>query len=229
MKKLAFTILSLMLFSAAAINASAQESRQVSGFDAVASGVSCNVHIKIDGTESVKIEASSEFLNEVETIVEDHTLKIRFKDHNRHNHNFGKADVYVSAKALNAITNSGSGSMHVDGTLSGENVSVVLSGSGDMSTAVKAGNLNTVISGSGSIKLNGSSRDADVVISGSGEVEGRSLKTGSAQVTISGSGNVYFDAEKSISAHISGSGNVRYTGNASVNSTHSGSGRVIRD
>jgi hypothetical protein len=234
MKRLAFTLLSIVLFSAATISASAQDSstqtRQVSGFSSIASGGPFNVHIKMDGTESVKVEADTKYINEIETVVEGNTLKIQFKDHrwsNRYN-DMHKAEVYVSAKSLNGLVNSGSGHMGVDGmiTTSGE-FKAVLSGSGSINTSVKSGNLNAVISGSGSIRINGRTGDADLVISGSGQIEGKDLKTESTKAVITGSGNVYVAAEKSVSARITGSGSVNYSGNASiVDSRTIGSGRV---
>jgi hypothetical protein len=228
MKRLAFSLLSIMLLSLAAINASAQETRQVSGFDAVATAGSFNVYIKMDGTESVKVDADASIISEIETVVEGHTLKIRFKDHRgRNNYNYKKADVYVSAKSLNALTNSGSGSMKVDGTISTNDFKVVLSGSGDIRTSVKSDALNAIISGSGSIKLSGSTGDANFTISGSGQIQGKELKTVNTSAGITGSGDVFVAVEKRVTAHITGSGNVTYTGSADVvNPSYTGSGRV---
>src|ERR1700712_2134619 len=106
MKKIAFTLLSVMLLAVAAINASAQESRTVSGFDAVASAGPFAVHIKLDGTESVKVDADANIINEIETVVEDHTLKIRFKNRERDydRNEIHKADIYVTAKSLNELS-----------------------------------------------------------------------------------------------------------------------------
>jgi hypothetical protein len=234
MKRLSFTLLSIMLFSVTALKALAQESstqtRQVSGFNAIASAGPFNVHIKLDGTESVKVDADANIINDIETVVENNTLKIKFKDHEyRHYKNIHKAEVYISAKSLYALINSGSGSMKVDRMISTDDFKVVLSGSGSISTSVKSDGLHATISGSGSIKLNGRTSDADIVITGSGEIEGRDLKTESAKVMITGSGSVYLTADKSLTAHITGSGNVVYSGNASVvNSRYTGSGRVTK-
>jgi hypothetical protein len=217
-----------MLLSMAAINASAQESRQVSGFNAVASAGPFNVHIKIDGTESVKVDADANIINEIETVVEGGTLQIKFKNHENWRHNdIHKAEIYVTAKSLNALTSAGSGSMDVEGTINTNDFKVILSGSGNINTSVKSDGLRAVISGSGSIKLKGSANNADVTITGSGQVEARDLKTESVKAVITGSGSVSLIAEKSVSAHITGSGNVNYTGNASVvDSRYIGSGRV---
>ena len=81
MKKITYLILSSALFALVSINASAQgQSRSVSGFSSVASAGPFNVHIKMDGNESVKVDADADVINDIETVVEDNTLKIRFKD-----------------------------------------------------------------------------------------------------------------------------------------------------
>src|ERR1700759_10807 len=124
MKRITFTLLSLMLLAAVSFKASAQsttENRQVSGFSSVASAGPFNVYIKMDGTESLKIDADADVIKDIETVVEDGTLKIKFKDHENWHHNIKKADVYVTAKSLSALANSGSGAIKVDGVISTSN------------------------------------------------------------------------------------------------------------
>ena len=230
MKRIAYTIFAAVLLAAGTLRASASdETRQVSGYDKLSSSGPFSVHIKINGTESLKISASSEALSNIETEVEDGTLKIRIK---RNSHwfeqNYGQIDVYVTAKSLGSLVNAGSGSIDVDGSLSGGKVNVVLSGSGSIKTAVKSDELHAAISGSGSVHLAGKTGDASLVISGSGELKARDLVTGSASVVITGSGNTYITADKTIKAHIIGSGNVIYSGNATVDSSTIGSGSVSK-
>ena len=189
-----------------------------------------DVHVNINGTESVKISAKADVINEIETVVEDGTLKIKFKHHDDWNHgDTGPIDVYVTAKSLSSLANAGSGSIKVEGTVTGGDVSIVLSGSGDIESSVKAGNLHASISGSGNIHLSGSADETKVNIAGSGEMKGRELKTGSASVSITGSGSAYFTAEKTVSARIVGSGNVVYSGNATVTESKTiGSGSISK-
>ena len=230
MKRLVFILFAVALVSAATISARAQESRQVSGFNSVASSGPFNVHIKIDGNESVKVDADADVINDIETVVEGNTLKIRFKDRENRHHNIHKAEVYVEAKSLNALLNAGSGSVKVDGAVSANNFKAILTGSGNISCVIKSENLNAVISGSGSINLSGSTGTADVVITGSGEIDGKHLKAESVVGTITGSGNIYIQAEKSVTGRITGSGSVIYSGNAiSVSSHTTGSGRVTKE
>lgn len=234
MKRLTYTIFAVLLVVAVRFKASAQteESRQVSGFHSIASAGPFDVHVNINGTESLKISASSDIIKEIETVVEDGKLEIKFKHHHEWNSdNYGKIDVYITAKSLSSLINSGSGSIRVEGAaVGGEDVNVVLSGSGDIESAVKSGNLHATISGSGTIHLNGSADNTKVVISGSGEMKGKELKTNSASVVITGSGNAYFNADKTVSAHIVGSGNVVYSGNATITDSRTvGSGSVSKE
>jgi hypothetical protein len=233
MKKIVNTIFAAVLVVAATLTASAQseQSRQVSGFNGIASSGPFDVHVNINGTESLKIRANQDIINNIETVVEDGKLKIKFKNE----HNWGdnehndKIDVYVTAKSLSSLANAGSGSIKVEGTISGSSVDIVLSGSGNIESTVKSERLHTIISGSGSIRLRGDADEAKVTITGSGEMNGRGLKTNSASVMIAGSGNAYFGADKTISANIVGSGNVVYSGNATISSSRTvGSGSISK-
>src|ERR1700710_1288894 len=118
MKKAAYALLFTMLIITTTFAAFAQkeETRNVSGFHSISSQGPFNVYVKIDGTESLKISASSDIINEIETVVENGNLKIKFKHHDEWQHeNIGNIDVYVTAKSLSGISNAGSGKVKVDG------------------------------------------------------------------------------------------------------------------
>jgi hypothetical protein len=229
MKKAAYALLFAMLTLTTAF-AQHEEKRNVSGFHSISSAGPFNVYIKIDGTESLKISASPDVISEIETIVDNGNLKIRFKHHDEWKHeDMGNIDIYVSAKSLSSLSNAGSGKVKVDGYLDGEKVNCSLSGSGDITSGVKSGNLHVSISGSGTVHLKGSADDTHISIAGSGDLQGKNLKTSSASISIAGSGSAYLDADKELSANIVGSGNVVYSGNAKVDSRTVGSGRVSHE
>jgi len=218
----AITMLTLNTF------AQSGQTRSVSGFNSIESGGPFNVHVKITGTESVRLDIDDDVVNDVKTEVEGGVLKIGFR-HNfsLRNHNIKRGDIYVTAKSLSALANSGSGNLDLDGVLSGQNVSVILSGSGNMRAAVKASTLESRISGSGGINLKGSTDAAEFRISGSGEINAKGLTTETLTATISGSGGISVVANKTVSARITGSGGVSYSGNATIAETrYTGSGRV---
>lgn len=220
MKKFVFKLLAATVALAATLSASAQsvESRQVSGFSRIALSGAFTVHVSIDGSESLKISSKPDVIKFIETVVEDSTLKIRFKDNlkNGQGDSDRPIDIYITAKALSSLANTGSGSVKVDGTITGTVVRIVMNGAGKIESSVQSGNLLVIMSGAGRVQLRGTADKAKVAINGSGEMNGRNLKTENTSVTISGSANVYLSADKTVSANIEGPGSVYYSGNATV-------------
>jgi len=230
--KLSLFLTLVLMVAGASQMAFADQTRPVSGFSSIASSGSFHVYVKIDGTESLKVSADDAIIDKIETVVENGTLKIRFKrEFGWNDHGNKKADIYVTAKSLSSLVNSGSGSIKVDGAANASTFKLVLSGSGSIVTStVKADKIDGAISGSGNININGgSAAEAHIAISGSGNFDAKGLKTESAKVSISGSGNVFINAEKELSASLMGSGSVRYTGNASVHTSKMGSGSVSKE
>jgi hypothetical protein len=225
-------IASMALFLIAGITGTApaqsEETRSVSGYHGVGTGGSFNVHVKIDGTESLRLKGDPEDLRKIETVVENGTLKIRLPKEFEHRHeHMGRVDVYVTAKSLSSVELGGSGSIDVDGTVKGERVKVSVGGSGSITAVVESDNLTASIAGSGDIDLKGSADQSNISIAGSGNLKAGDLKVNAADISIAGSGDVRMEINKSISAHIAGSGSINYTGNATaVNITSAGSGRV---
>lgn len=207
-----------------------QEDRQVAGFSAISSAGSFDVIITMGNKESLRMEGDESVMDEIETKVEDGTLKIRFK--NNKNlwkwNNKGKVTVYVNAKSLNGLSLSGSGDMQVKGAIKGEKLDTRVSGSGNMVFTANVTDFNAAISGSGNMTANGSAGTSEIAVSGSGNFTGKNLKTDETNIRVSGSGNVSIYADKSLNAKVSGSGNVRYGGNAEVSVSKSGSGSVSK-
>ena len=211
-------------------------SRDVSGFDGISSGGSFKVHVSFGAKESLRIEASEEAIKEIETVVENGTLNLRFKKHSGgwlsnfgRDQNFGRIDIYVTAIKLKRLSVSGSGDMDVAGTVKTDKLSTDVSGSGSLTIAVSADSYSAGISGSGQMRVTGTSQSANIKVSGSGSFRGNDLKTNTTNVGVSGSGDVYVVVNSSLNASVSGSGSIKYSGNATnVSTSKSGSGRVSK-
>ena len=205
------------------------EERRVSGFTGISSSGSYDIFVKMDGTESLRLEGDAEEISNVETIVEKGILKIRYKKNIKIGwRNEKKVNVYVSAKQLNDVLMSGSGNLKVDGLIKTSSLQTKVSGSGNVYLNTNTNDLISVLSGSGSINISGTAEDATIIISGSGSFKGKDLRTKNTDVKISGSGSAKIYADSSIDAAISGSGSLSYAGNARVSQTTSGSGRISR-
>ncbi|WP_257669051.1 head GIN domain-containing protein [Parapedobacter tibetensis] len=212
---------------ATSISQQRDETRNVGEFHAVANSGSIVVEVKVGEHESVRLEGNEEAIREIETVVESGTLKIRYKRGIKMvGRNWGKVTAYVTAKRIDGLSQSGSGSITVMGKITGNKLNTSLSGSGRIVFETDVAVCNASISGSGRMSANGNAKESNVSISGSGQFEGSDLRSQSANLKISGSGNIRIHANDQLDAAISGSGNIHYSGNARTNVKTSGSGKV---
>lgn len=218
-----FSAAMLLMMASSWAAAQTAESRPVSGFTGIASSGPFAIHVKIDGTESLKIttqnSSDAEVIKLIQTEVENGILKIKYKDdlHDGQGNTEGPVDIYITAKSITSIVKTGSGFLNVEeGAVTGSDAQVVITGSGAVTSAIKSENLKTVITGSGSLHLTGVADKANAVISGSGRMDSPGLKVKDASVVITGSGSAYLTADNTLSAHVTGSGEVVYSGSAAV-------------
>lgn len=206
------------------------EERQVSNFNGISSSGSYEVYIKMGTTEDLRIEGDKDLIKNIETKVENGTLKIRNSKSSSGWSwtNLGKTKIYITAKSLNNLSVSGSGTMIVNNTINSDRLNTNVSGSGSIRLNMATTNYNAAVSGSGHINATGHAKKASIAISGSGGFEGQNLKTVTTDIKVSGSGNANVYADEQLNAHLSGSGNITYSGNAQVNQAKSGSGRITK-
>jgi len=207
-----------------------KETREASGYTAIASSGFWDVMVAYGESSSIQIEGDENLLAYIETKVENGTLTIKTKKSvNLRSKN--KITVYVSLTRLTGVSLSGSGDVVGQGNFSNDGkTDFKVSGSGSIKLSfAKLKELEAGISGSGNIKLSGSANTVQARISGSGNADCSDVICDDASAHISGSGNVKLNANKSVDANISGSGNVSYKGAASDVKKHvAGSGRLVK-
>jgi len=106
-------------------------------------------------------------------------------------------------------------------------VTLDLQGSGMISTSLLTENLEARLEGSGEIRMNGESVNSDYKITGSGHISADQLESDVCVAYISGSGQINTLVNNVLDVTIIGSGMVYYKGNPTVESYVSGSGKVI--
>jgi Putative auto-transporter adhesin, head GIN domain len=203
------------------------ETRDVSGFTGIGLSLPAKVSLTQGEKEGVTIEAEDNILPMIETLVEDHTLKIRWKE-KFSSMRVGKIKINVSAKTIERLAVAGSGDIRSE-QLSAGNLKVSIAGSGDISIkSLHADALKVSISGSGDFSAGGSANSLAVSIAGSGNVKAQKLETKSATVTIAGSGDALVWATDSLSVKVAGSGDVAYYGDPAISKSVLGSGSLKR-
>jgi len=205
------------------------DERDVKDFNGVAAGGPIQVRISIGSTEGIRFEGDADAIATLITEVKGHVLIIRpqssWSSWSR-KYRGKKITAYVSAKTIQSLTMSGSGSMRVDGKISGRSLATTLSGSGSITSEAAVDEFTGVISGSGNLNISGSAQKADIVLSGSGAFTRKGFTVDRLSSTVSGSGSVNITANDHLEAVISGSGSVNYSGNAHVEKRIVGSGSV---
>lgn len=206
----------IRLFSTAAlslflltVNSFAQKTtvtRSLSSFDKIGiSGGYDQVILKEGSNESVTLEVSGIDPDNIETKVENNTLKIGMKKGRWNNF---KATITVTYKSIREIANSGSTDIVAESVIKGDEFEFASSGSGDFTGSFDVKELEIAISGSSDMTLKGRADEQEIAISGSGDVNAAELKGKSAEVAISGSGDVKLGVSGSVKSAVSGSGRV---------------------
>ncbi len=196
----------------------------IEAFSGLSLAISADVYLSQGSTQSVRIEAQQNLIDILKKEVKNGVWKISF-DKNVRNHE--KIKIWVTVPTIKELGVSGSGSIIGDSKFSNlGDLSISISGSGDVKFNADSKNLNAAISGSGNILLAGSTGVSNVSISGSGNVKAFDLVAQRCEVRISGSGDSSVNASESLDVAIAGSGDVFYKGRPSVKSKISGSGSV---
>ncbi len=202
------------------------EDRSVSGFTGVTSGISADVTVKQASSFKVTISGQKNILDLLKTDVVNGKLKITFEKGYSMNYR-EPLKVMVEAPNFDYIGMSGSGNVNTEGMLSGNKLTIDISGSGNFNLSnVKYSDVDFGISGSGDVRVGGSANAVKFDVSGSGNIRASDLKSQSASCHVSGSGDITCSAEKSLEAHVSGSGDIKYVGSPSIKSRVTGSGDI---
>lgn len=185
----------------------ASESREVEAFDSVRVEDAIDLSVRVGEPASFTVHGDENLLEHVVTSVRNGKLVIEM-DHGGYRSRRGLR-VDLTTPELHAVDISGSSDVEIEGVATEE--------------------LTLGISGSGDIRANGEVAHLKAKISGSGDMDLYALTAREASVTISGSGDVRTSVSDTLHARISGSGDVRYRGAPACTLSVSGSGSIQSD
>ncbi|HWK02697.1 MAG TPA: head GIN domain-containing protein [Puia sp.] len=203
------------------------EERSVNNFKNVDVSGAAKVYVSQGSPATVKIEGDANLLQYIEVTQEGDNISVR----ERPGFNLvptGDLNVYVTAPVFHKIAASGACDIIGQNKIANsENLSLHVSGAGDIRMEVDVPSLAAEVSGSGSIDLKGETKDVDLDLTGAGHAHCYNLLSENTKVDISGAGSAEVYASVKLDAEVSGAGNVVYKGNAtSVNQHVSGAGSV---
>lgn len=225
------TLLLLITASFSAFTLKAQDTKNIALSNV--SGVS--VHAGIDlfitqgNTESAKIVASKDFINEV--VVENNggNVKVSWKENQGSNFMKNKsAKVYITYKTLNSIAASSGSSLKTENTLKTGSLDVKISSGASLNASIACKDLQIKSSSGASSSFSGTASNLDVKASSGAGVKALDLKTDYANATASSGGDIEINVAKALETTSSSGGSINYKGGASLKNNSSRSGNVNR-
>ena len=201
------------------------ETRNAGGFHGVALSLEAKLELVQDGKEELTITGDDNIVPLAETVVEDGTLKIRWKK-GTHSARYKDLGIVVHAKSVDSLALAGSGEIAAK-ALKTATLRVSLAGSGRATIdSLNAESASVNIEGSGNVSAAGRIDSLDVSVAGSGQLSAAKLESKNAKVAMAGSGRATLWATQTLDASVVGSGTVRYYGKPRVHSAVAGSGTV---
>lgn len=204
------------------------ETRSVGDFQSITIGDGIDLRLKQAQSTQVTVQGDANVLPWVELgVAADQTLRVRWK-RGVSVQTRSPVVVEVAAPMIRSVAADGSSAIDID-TLRVPQLALSLSGSGNArARGLQHDELSVAITGSGDVKLAGESGRARISISGSGAVDAAQLAAGDVTINIAGSGDATVQASRALNVSIAGSGHVVYSGSPSVNQAVAGSGSVRR-
>jgi Putative auto-transporter adhesin, head GIN domain len=183
----------------------ATQTRAVPSFSGVELAGSNNVTIRVGERQSVVVKADDNLLDRVTTRVEAGNLVIGNTPGGFTA--MSPTSVEVTVPSLAAVTLSGSGNCSVSG--------------------IKTQSLTVTITGSGVVTGSGTAGQLQVSLAGSGVAQLGQLVADDVRAVVSGSGDIFVTATKSLDGSVPGSGTILYGGDPQKVTTRvTGSGAI---
>lgn len=202
-----------------------REARNFSHIDWTGTG---NLFISQGNKEEIKLEANEDVLPDIITEVKDGTLHIEQKPQSwiRNFLTETNFNAYISFKNIESISLAGKGTLKGEKEIQSKNLTIKVSGSGNVDLALETENLTAIGMGSSNYHLKGKTDEQNVQINGSGIYNAAQLLSQKASIDIRGSGEANVNVQNQLNVIITGKGTVRYIGKPQISQTIFGSGIV---
>jgi hypothetical protein len=205
--------------------------RDVKNFHGVEVANAIDLYLTQGNTEAVAVSArDTKYRDLMRTEVKNGILRI-YLDKDGWNWHGGdhKLKAYVSIKTIDKLGASGASDVMVDGTISGDQLDLRLSGASDFKGAVKFNGITLDQSGASDATISGTVNEISIEASGASNVKGYDLVTDNCKVHASGASDIRISVNKALSAHASGASSVYYKGSGVITDIHtSGASNITK-
>jgi hypothetical protein len=200
------------------------ELRPVKGYHGIRVSSAINLYLSQGQEEKVVVSAKDiKMRDKIITEVVDGILIIRVEGSWKWWHmGNSKLKAYVSYTTLDEITASGASDVYVDGVITGDKLTLDLSGASDFKGAVKVNALSLEQSGASDSHITGQvSGTATIRSSGASDVKGYDLVIEECSAHASGASDIRITVNKQIDADATGASSIYFKGAGVLRESHS--------
>jgi hypothetical protein len=204
------------------INDPNAEPRAVKGYHGIEVSSAITLYLSHGDEEAVVVSARDvKWRNRIRTEVVDGILKIGL-DGKGWSLGNNKLKAYVSFTTLDKLIASGASDVYVDGVITGDKLSITLSGASDFKGAVKVGELHLDQSGASDMHVTGIVAGLTTIqSSGASNVKGYDLSTRNCDAHASGASDVRITVNGELNANATGASSIYYKGAGVIRNSHS--------
>jgi len=182
------------------------EYRTVAAFSKVDSEGVFDVIIRQGSTQTLEITADDNIIQEIKTNVVNNELRLYLDDDNNYRHITSKINIVIPS--INHIKNSGVGNISIFDIDIDDDFDVDNSGTGD-------------------IYIEGNAQSLNIKNEGSGKFEGFLFAIDDCNVNLIGTGDCKINCSNNLNVTIEGSGDVYYLGTPIIETDITGSGKIV--
>jgi len=205
------------------------ENRKVKEFNEIKVSAGIDLYLKMGDTESVKIVADDDIIDEVVTEVKDGTLRIYMKKSNWFNWNGNKTrKAYVTVKELNVLQASSGSDVRSENTLKGEILDVRASSGSDVDIDVFYKNVSLDTSSGSDARLRGKTKTFKAEASSGSDINAGDLESKICNVRASSGSDATVNVSDELYAKASSGADIKYYGNPGIRDTDESSGGDVR-
>lgn len=231
-QKTMFLAILIVAFGVRALPATPdQQNRNVPSFSKIAVSSGIDLYLVQSETESVKVEADADWIDQIITEVEGETLKIYIK--NRSNWEWGwnkPRKVYVNFDDLTSLDASAGADVTADGKIKTQRLTVSISSGADVTLAnLEATELHIDSSSGADAKISGTVQTLFADASSGSDIDCANLDADTCTASASSGADIIVWANQSLTANASSGGDVEYKGDPKQkNISESSAGDVSR-
>lgn len=205
-----------------------QESRTVGNFNGIVANGAFDLSISQISNTGVDLFGDSNVLPIITTTTNNNVLSVSVQNDQCYS-TTDNIEVTITSPEIASVALNGAGIIDAY-NLNTDELLFETNGSATLNSSFDVNNLQTIINGTGNANFSGTANFANFSISGTGSILASTVETDTCEIMITGVGDVRITVNKYLEVTISGSGNVYYTGNPeTINQTITGTGQLIKE